>query len=307
MVGTPIVCSDSSLPHPGLGQVISLHHAPNLTVCGNCSHGKLEAMRVVVCVKHVPDGASDRRIEDRRIVRGEDDVLNELDEFAIETAVSTVESVGGEVIAVSIGPDDAEDAVLRALQMGADRGILVSDLGLEGSDVPATAAVLAAAIGLLSESEPIDLVVTGMASLDGMTSMLPAALSATLEWPLLDLACEFSVNPDSVSFTVRRDLDGWEDIISAPAPAVISVTDQINEPRYPSFKTMRAARSKPLEHLELADLQPFFVGQVPAETGSATMVVEASEIVREAGVIVTDSGDGGLKLAEYLRSVEEEA
>ena len=149
-------------------------------------------MRIVVCVKHVPDMQSERRFEGGRLVRGEDDVLNELDENAIEAAVQLKESEEdagreAEVIALTMGPEDAEDALMRALQMGADRAFLVSDEFLEGSDVITTASVLSVAIAKISdECGPVDLVVTGMASLDAMTSMLPAALAAKAHmrcWP----------------------------------------------------------------------------------------------------------------------------
>ncbi len=259
-----------------------------------------------MCVKHVPDAASDRRIENGRIVRGEDDVLNELDEYAIEEAVSLVEDRGGEVIALSMGPEDSEEAVFRALQMGADRGILVSDPVLEGADVPATTAVLAAAVRHIEQDGPVSLIITGMASLDGMTSMFAPSLAANLEWPLLDLAEELSVEGDdgSVLVTIKRSADGWEDTLRAATPAVVSVTDQINEPRYPSFKTMKAARSKPLDHLEVEDLQRFIYALPAADPGNvgvaSTLVVEADQISREEGTVVTDSGDGGDRLAKYL-------
>ena len=142
-----------------------------------------------MCVKHVPDVQSERRFEDGRLVRGEDDVLNELDENAVEAAVSLVEEHGGEVIALSMGPTDAEDALMRALQMGADRAVLISDDALEGADAAGTAAVLATGIARIEEEYgPVDFVITGMASLDAMTSLVPAALAAHLNLPLLSLA-----------------------------------------------------------------------------------------------------------------------
>ena len=111
------------------------------------------------------------------MVRGEDDVLNELDEHAIEAAVSIVEDLGGEVVALTMGPADSEDALVRALQMGADRGVLISDDSLAGADAVGTARILARAIEVIGDEGPVDLVFTGMASLDGMTSMLAPALA----------------------------------------------------------------------------------------------------------------------------------
>lgn len=256
-------------------------------------------MRIIVCVKHVPDADSDRRIEDGRIVRGEDDALNELDENAVEAAVSLVEENGGEVIALTMGPADAEDALVRALQMGADRGVLLSDDALEGLDVVGTSSALAAAIGKLGQEEQVDLVITGMASLDGMTAMLAPALATDLGWPLLDIASSLDVVDGKV--TIERSVDGYMDVLRAPSPAVVSVTDQINDPRYPSFKDLRAARSKPIDEWGLTDLQDTgFASEAPLVR---TEVADATMRVREAGVIVPDASDGGAKLAQFLKSV----
>lgn len=256
-------------------------------------------MRIIVCVKHVPDADSDRRIEDGRIVRGEDDALNELDENAVEAAVSLVEENGGEVIALTMGPADAEDALVRALQMGADRGVLLSDDALEGLDVVGTSSALAAAIGKLGQEEQVDLVITGMASLDGMTAMLAPALATDLGWPLLDIASSLDVVDGKV--TIERSVDGYMDVLRAPSPAVVSVTDQINDPRYPSFKDLRAARSKPIDEWGLTDLQD--TGFAPETLLVRTEVADATMRVREAGVIVPDASDGGAKLAQFLKSV----
>ena len=170
-------------------------------------------MRIVVCVKHVPDMQSERRFEGGRLVRGEDDVLNELDENAIEAAVQLKESEEdagreAEVVALTMGPEDAEDSLMRALQMGADRAYIVSDEFLEGSDVITTASVLSVAIAKIAqECGPVDLVLTGMASLDAMTSMLPAALAAKAHMPLLGLARSLSVEGGAV--TIERAVDGY--------------------------------------------------------------------------------------------------
>ena len=138
-------------------------------------------------------------MEDGRLVRGEDDVLNELDENAVEAAVALVEDLGGEVVALTMGPEDAEDGLRRALQMGVDAGVLVTDESLAGADVVATARTLAAAIGRIGGAEDggtgdVDLVITGMASLDAMTSMLPGALAAALGVFALTLASSLEVS-----------------------------------------------------------------------------------------------------------------
>ena len=250
---------------------------------------------------------SSRRIEDGRLVRGEDDTLNELDENAIEAAVSLVEEVGGEVIAVTMGPDDAEDSAMLALQKGADRAIVISDERLAGSDVIGTAHVLAAAARALAHDdagseEPIDLILTGMASLDGMTSMLPAALAAALEWPVLGLAHSLSVTDGRVR--IEKSADGFDDTLAVELPAVVSVTDQVNEPRYPNFKDMKAARSKPLDVWSLDDLAEY-LGDAPVGTdGAAVQIVSAeAQPERERGTVIPDSGNAADVLVDYLREV----
>jgi len=216
-------------------------------------------MKIVVCIKHVPDVQSERRIEDARLVRGEDDVLNELDENAVEAAVSLVEELDGEVVALTMGPEDAEDAIRRALQMGADSGVVVSDDELVGADVVATARVLAAAIERIGD---VDLVVTGMASLDALTSMLPGALAAALGMPALTLASSLEASAEGV--TITRTTGTLSEVLSAPLPALVSVTDQANEPRYPNFAAMRAAKKKPVDTWDLEDL-----GLEPRRRGAA--------------------------------------
>ncbi|MDO5721572.1 MAG: electron transfer flavoprotein subunit beta/FixA family protein [Actinomycetaceae bacterium] len=260
-------------------------------------------MRVVVCIKHVPDVLSERRIENGRLVRGEDDTLNELDENAVEAAVQVVEDHGGEVIAITMGPEGAEDSAMLALQKGADRAVVVTDDRLAGSDAVGTAHVLAGVINQLATEGPIDLVLTAMASVDGMTSMLPAALGASLNWPVLGVVHEIEVSPQRVE--IARSADGFNDRLAAPLPAVVSVTDQLNEPRYPNFKAMKAARSKPLDIWSLddltdADLQRWAVG----EEGAGTQILSASaDSGQRAGRIVNDAGNGGEELANYIREV----
>ena len=265
-------------------------------------------MRIVVCVKHVPDMQSERRFEDGRLVRGEDDVLNELDENAIEAAVQLKEAEEnadreGEVIALTMGPEDAEDALMRALQMGADRAFLVSDEFLEGSDVITTASVLSVAIAKISEEcGPVDLVVTGMASLDAMTSMLPGALAAKAHMPLLGLARTLSVADGAV--TIERSVDGYTETLRAALPAVVSVTDQINEPRYPAFAAMKAARKKPLDQWGIDDLVEVPGGQDLVLRRALTSVTFSEENVRDgSGTIIQDAGEGGRALADYILSV----
>ncbi|UNX53956.1 electron transfer flavoprotein subunit beta/FixA family protein [Georgenia sp. TF02-10] len=263
-------------------------------------------MRIVVCVKHVPDLQSERSLDDAgHLVRGEDDVLNELDENAVEAAVTLAEETGGEVVALTAGPEDAVDALRRALQMGADAAVHVTDERVAGSDVVGTARVLAAAVRKIGEDAPVDLVVTGMASMDGLTAMLPSALAASLELPQLTLASEVTVAGREL--TVTRTIGDADEVQAAELPLVLSVTDQANEPRYPSFPAIRAAKGKPVTTWDLDDLTLATAGaeadggpEVGASGAGTAVVTAAPRPPRAAGRIITDSGDAGTELAEFL-------
>jgi electron transfer flavoprotein beta subunit len=253
-------------------------------------------MRIVVLVKDVPDAASDRsfaddRTTDRAAVDGR---LSELDEYAVEQALQVVEKAGeGEITFLTMGPEAAGEALRKALSMGGDAGVHVVDDALHGSDALATSLVLAKAIERLSP----DLVVCGMASTDGTMSVVPAMLSERLGLPGLTLASSLAVEGTAV--TIRRDGDDASTTVTASLPALVSVTDQTGEARYPSFKGIMAAKKKPVETLTLADL-----GVEPAQVGlgGAWSAVESvtKRPPRQAGTIVTDEGDGGVKLAEFL-------
>ncbi len=253
-------------------------------------------MNIVVCVKYVPDAQADRRFasSDNTTDRaGVDGLLSELDEYAVEEALKLKEAGDGKVTVLTVGPDEATDAVRKALQMGADEGVHVVDDAIHGSDSIATAKVLAAAIGKLE----YDLVLTGMASTDGVMSVVPAMLSELLGLPQVTWASELTVTGDTVK--IRRDGDTSTEYIEASLPAVVSVTDQINEPRYPSFKGIMAAKKKPVQTWSLSDLG---LSADEVGLGAAWTLVEtvAARPPREAGQIVTDEGDGGSKLVEYL-------
>jgi electron transfer flavoprotein beta subunit len=256
-------------------------------------------MHIVVCVKYVPDAQSERGFDatDKTTDReGVDGLLSELDEYAVEEALKIVESGDGEVTVLTVGPDQAADAVKKALQMGAHKGVHVSDPAIAGSDAPATSLVLAEAIRRIGD---VDLVMTGMASTDGVMSVVPAMIAERLGLPQVTFASELSVEGDSV--TIRRDGDVASETITSALPALVSVTDQINEPRYPSFKGIMAAKKKPVEQWGLADL-----GIEPSQVGLGAAWTSVVEITkrppREQGTVVTDEGDGGAKLAEFLTS-----
>ncbi|SFB13941.1 electron transfer flavoprotein subunit beta/FixA family protein [Cellulomonas marina] len=264
-------------------------------------------MRIVVCVKHVPDIQSERSLgDDGRTVRdGGDGTLNELDENAVEAALALVEARGGdddEVVALTVGPEDAVEAVRKALQMGAGAAVHVLDDRVAGADAVGTAQVLAAAVRHLGQERPVDLVVLGMAGLDGLTSLLPTMLGELLGVPALPLASALEVEGDAASggtVQARRDLDHASETLRAPLPAVVSVTDQANDPRYPGFKQIMAARKAPVTVLSLDDLgvDPALTGAVGART---QVLVARPRPPREDRVLVQDTGDGGVRLAQFL-------
>jgi electron transfer flavoprotein beta subunit len=185
--------------------------------------------------------------------------------------------------------------------MGADAGVHVQDDAIAGSDAVATSLVLAAAITKLGQETPVDLVLTGMASTDGTMSVVPAMLAERLSLPQVTYASQLTVEGDGpgASVSIRRDGDTSTEQIVATLPAVVSVTDQINEPRYPSFKGIMAAKKKPVTVWSLADLgvDASQVGLAAAWTSVETVTARPP---REKGQIVIDDGDGGEKLAEFL-------
>ncbi|MCX2968477.1 electron transfer flavoprotein subunit beta/FixA family protein [Streptomyces sp. TRM70308] len=254
------------------------------------------SLRIVVCVKYVPDATGDRHFAedlttDRDAVDG---LLSELDEYAVEQALQIAENADdAEVTVLTVGPEDASDALRKALSMGADKGVHVEDDDLHGTDAMGTSLVLAKAI----EETGYDLVVCGMASTDGTMGVLPALLAERLRVPQVTLLSEVAVADGKV--TGRRDGDTATEHLEAALPAVVSVTDQSGEARYPSFKGIMAAKKKPVESLDLDDLD-IEAEEVGLE-GAWTKVDEAApRPARTAGTVVKDEGEGGKQLAEFL-------
>jgi electron transfer flavoprotein beta subunit len=258
-------------------------------------------MRIVVTVKFVPDLQSTRSFTEGTVTRTADDgTMNELDENAVEAALQLRESLPDgecEVYALTMGGADAVAAVRKALQLGVDHAVHVSDAAVAGSDVFGTATVLAAAVRKIAEDGPVDLVITGMAALDGLTSMLPTALAAALDVAQLTLASHLEV-ADGYA-TIVRHLPDAHETVSAALPALVSVTDEANKARYPNFKLIMAARAKPVKTWSLSDIgvDPVTVGAVAART---TVVDASPRPPRENRVLVTDTGDGGQQLAAFL-------
>ena len=259
-------------------------------------------MNIVVCVKYVPDATADRHFEsDNTVDRvGVPGLLSELDEYAVEQALQLKEKRDDEevtVTALTVGPESAVDAVRKALQMGADKGVHVQDDAIAGSDAIATSLVIAKAIEKLGST---DLVVCGMSSTDGSMSVVPAMLAERLELPQVTLASVIETQGDQVR--IKRDSDSATDVIGATMPLVLSVTDQSGEARYPSFKGIMAAKKKPLDTLSLSDLG---VESDQVGLSVAWSVVEDTEArpPRSAGEIVKDEdGSGATALTEFLAS-----
>lgn len=267
-------------------------------------------MRVVVLVKQVPDITSDRRLDDDgRLVRTPSEaVLNELDEGALETALRAADALGGDVVAVTVGPEQASAAARKALQVGAALGIHVCDDALAGSDVVGTARALAAAIRLVdaeaaqAATPPVGLVVAGMSALDGLGSVVPALVAAELGWPVVSFAGEVAVaaaGDEPATLTAVRETDHGSERLRVDLPAVVSVTDTIAALRVPSFATMLAARKATLRTLTAADL-----GLEPADLGTAGARVQVHHAAprpeRPGAEVVTDDGAAGEKLVDFL-------
>jgi len=254
------------------------------------------SLRIIVTVKHVPDATGDRRFaEDTTSDRDSvDGLLSELDEYAVEQALQISEAHGDtEVTVLTIGPDDARDALRKALSMGADKAVHVSDDAIHGTDAIGTSLILAKAV----EHTGFDLVISGMASTDGTMGVVPALLAERLGVPQLTLLADVTV--EGAAVRGRRDSDAGSEHLEARLPAVVSVTDQSGEARYPSFKGIMAAKKKPVTQLDLGDLgiEPELVGLGGAWTAVDQVTPRPARV---AGTIVLDEGEGGKQLAAFL-------
>jgi electron transfer flavoprotein beta subunit len=255
-------------------------------------------MNIVVLVKQVPDTYSERKLTDADYTLDRDAadaVLDEINERAVEEALLIKEAQGGEVTVVSVGPDRATEAIRKALSMGADAAVHVSDEALHGADVLQTATVLAKAVGTI---DGVDLVIAGNESTDGVAGAVPAIVAELLGLPQLTHARKVEIDGTSVKVE-RETADEGLTRLEATLPALVSVTEKINEPRYPSFKGIMAAKKKPVKTVTVADLG---IDAATVGLGNAwSAVLEASpKPPRSGGQKVEDSGDGGSKIAEYL-------
>ena len=255
-------------------------------------------MNVVVCVKQIPDPAAPGSLDPttHTLDRAGKLILDDSDAYGVEMALQLAGNVdGSEVTLVSMAPNGEVSGLRTALAMGAAKAILVSDDALAGSDALGTAKVLAAAI---KRAEP-DLVIAATESTDGYTGTLPVQVAELLGLPSVTFAK--AVSTDGTTVKVERQTEAGYDDVEAPLPALVTVTAGVVEPRYPSFKGIMAAKSKPVDTLTVADL-----GIDPAEVGSAGAGQEIVDVLatesRSQGEIVEDEGDGAGRIVSFLEA-----
>jgi electron transfer flavoprotein beta subunit len=263
-------------------------------------------MKIAVCVKQVPDSWAEKKMVNGVLDRaGVDAVLNDLDEYAVEEALKIVEahSATGEagegsghtITVISMGPERATEAIRKALSMGADDAIHIVDNALAGSDALATSLVLSEAI----KAGGYDLVLCGTESTDARMSVVPAMLAERLQWAQLTFANSVVVNPAASTVAIDRVTEIGVEKMDAKFPVVISVVEKINEPRYPSFKGIMAAKKKTIATQSLSD-----IGVTPAQVGASAAWSSVKDALprppRSAGIKVEDSGNGGSALVDFL-------
>ncbi len=257
-------------------------------------------MKVVVCVKQIPDPADPGELDpqDHTLRRDMKLILDESDSYGVEMALQLVDAAGGgEVHLVSMAPNNEVSGLRTALAMGADSATLISDEALSGSDALGTAKVLAAAI---SRAEP-DLVLAATESSDGYTGVVPAQVAELLGLPSVTFAKEVSISDGTAR--VRRQTEAGADLVECPLPAVVSVTAGVVEPRYPSFKGIMGAKRKPVDELGVADLG-IDVSQV-GWAGSGQSIVNVYDApARAAGEVVEDEGDAHERIVAFLEELK---
>ncbi len=259
-------------------------------------------MKVCVCVKHVPDPNLAMRVDPatKRLIRDSTkSILDPADEYGLEAALRLVEQHGGETVAVTMGPPAAEDALRRAMAMGADRSIHISDDALPGSDVLGTARTLAAALA----AESPDLVICATESTDAYSGMLPGALAALLGMPQVTFAR--SVTVEGTTITVQRDTETGYQTIQTALPALLTVTASIGEPRYPSFKGMMAAKKKTVDKRDVAALS--LDGATVGESGARERVLAITPVsqAKQTRTITDDgSGESVPEIVAFLKQIQ---
>jgi electron transfer flavoprotein beta subunit len=250
-------------------------------------------MKIAVCVKHVPEGHGRIDPGSKRLDRSGEGVLNHFDANAVEEALRLKGDSDAEVVVVSMGPEKAADSLRKALAMGADRAVLVSDEAAAGSDLVATSKVLAKAL----EREGADLVLFGQQASDADGALLWAAVAERLRRPVVSQAAELTLQ--DASLRVKRQTEFGYDVIEAPLPAVVAVSDAINEPRYPSLKGIMGAKKKPSEVVSLSELG-LDAGEA-GEAGSKTEVLGLAEPpARGDARKIEDDGSAAQAIVDFL-------
>ena len=250
-------------------------------------------MRIVVCVKQIPDPANPARFDPQthRLVRSDDQILDDTDRYGVEMGLRLAEATGGTVTLVSMGPVGRAQGIRQALAMGADQAVMIEDDSLTGSDALTTARILAAAI----ERTGFDLVICGTESTDGYSGVVPQMMAELLGVAALTYATGVEVSEHQV--TIHRQTSAGYDVVVSSLPALVSVTAGVVEPRYPTFRGIMQAKKKPTETFEASDLG------VEVRIGQKVVsVVPAAE--RQAGVIAEDEGEGHLLILEKLREAK---
>jgi electron transfer flavoprotein beta subunit len=248
-------------------------------------------MKVVVCVKQIPDPATPYKLEEDThwLVRPSEQILDDTDRYGVEMGLQLGQANEGTVTLVSMGPTGNSQGIRQALAMGADKAVIVEDDGLRGSDSLTTARVLAKAIA----NEGFDLVIAGTESTDGYSGVVPQMVAELLDAPALTFAT--SVETDGSEVTIHRQTADGYDVVTARLPAVVTVTAGVVEPRYPTFKGIMDAKKKPVETLSVADL-----GVETSTSQTVVSVTDAPE--RAAGRKVEDEGEA---YAEIISLLEE--
>lgn len=250
-------------------------------------------MEVVVCVKQIPDPASPSSLDPdtHNLIRPPDQVLDDTDRYGLEVGLQIAEQTQGKVTIVSMGPAGSMQGIRQALAMGADKAVIIDDSALEGSDALTTAKVLAAA----ASREGFDVVIAGVESTDGYSGVVPQMMAELLDVPALTFARRFELDGSSVR--IERQTAAGFDVVESSLPAVLAVTAGVVEPRYPTFKGIMAAKSKPIDNLTASDLS---VSNDARQTIDSVVPAPA----RVGGEIVEDDGDAHLRIIEVLEQAK---
>jgi electron transfer flavoprotein beta subunit len=257
------------------------------------SNEGVDPMKVVVCVKQIPDPATPYALEpdSHWLVRPAEQVLDDTDRYGVEMGLQLAQANGGTVTLVSMGPAGNMQGIRQALAMGADKAVVVDDGALRGSDALTTARVLAAAIS----KEGFDVVIAGTESTDGYAGVVPQMLAELLDVPALTYATKVELGEGTVR--IHRQTATGYDAVDASLPAVVSVTAGVVEPRYPTFKGIMDAKKKPVDTLSVGDLG------VSTEIEQKVATIDAAE-ERQAGRKIEDDGEAFMEIVRKLEQVK---